>query len=222
MRSLGKIQSGLLAFACCRAAPGAVCALVSALIFVPVPLAVKEVMAEPAGCTKPTIVSRATWSAAPPVVNRMTVQAAKSIVIHHTGVKSHPHLSLEKKLRDLQRYAMAPGIEDGRPKRALGDVPYHFFIGYDGRIGEGRGLEFAGDTRTNYDTSDKIQIVVEGNFTTEQPQTQQLEALQSLVCWLLDKYAIAKSEVRTHREVADTSCPGDNLLRIFPNLKMGG
>jgi len=193
-----------------------------ALFLVWNPLVAQDALAEPANCPRPAIVSRAAWSAAPPVGERMRLQVPKSIVIHHTGVESHPHLPLEKKLRDLQLYSQRPGRENGRPKRALGDMPYHFFIGYDGRIGEGRGLEFAGDTRTNYNPSDKIQIAVEGDFTNEQPQAEQLKALQALLCWLRVKYAIADNDVRTHRDLADTSCPGKNLLSTLPGVKRPG
>ncbi|MBU2581959.1 MAG: peptidoglycan recognition protein family protein [Alphaproteobacteria bacterium] len=178
--------------------------------------------AEQRNCREPAIVPRADWSAAPAIENRMIRQVPRSIVIHHTGVKSHPHLPLEQKLRDLQSYAQRPGSEDGRPKPALGDTPYHFFIGYGGRIGEGRSLDFAGDTRTNYDTADRIQIVVEGDFDVEHPQDEQLASLEELLCWLGGKFAIAKSSVRTHSEVAATRCPGANLLSALSRLKSGG
>ncbi len=190
-----------------------------AAAFIPLLLIPSPAIPKSAHCSKPPIVPRAFWSAKPAIENRMRTQNPKSIVIHHTGVPAHPHVRLEKKLQDLQRYSQRPGSEEGRPKRALGDIPYHFFIGYSGRIGEGRGLEFAGDTRTNYDTADKIQIVVEGEFMSERPQAKQLAALESLVCWLRSKFAVPVSRIKAHQDVASTSCPGKNLLEILPRLK---
>lgn len=177
--------------------------------------------AQDRGCSRPQIVARGAWYARPAIENRMSAQVPESIIIHHTGVAGHPQLKLERKLKDLQRYAQRPGSKEGRPKRALGDMPYHFFIGYSGRIGEGRSLQFAGDTRTDYNPENKIQIVLEGDFTTEDPQESQLSSLRDLVCWLRAEFGIAKSAIVTHRDVAATSCPGKKLLDVLPQLNFG-
>ena len=78
-----------------------------------------------------------------------------------------------------------------------------------GRIGEGRSLDFAGDSNTAYDTANRIQIVVEGHFNQEQPSVAQLRSLDRLVVWLAARYQVPATSISGHGDhVANTDCPG--------------
>src|SRR5262245_330084 len=112
----------------------------------------------------PDIVRRPAWGAKPANTEMMKPQTPHEIVIHHTSVRQQPKLTLEQKLRGLQSFSQTPGTVNARPKPAWGDVPYHFYIDLAGRIGEGRDLNYAGDTNTKYSTANRIQIVLEGHF----------------------------------------------------------
>ncbi len=164
------------------------------------------------------IVPRASWGAKPPNTALMKRQTPRAIVIHHTSSRQQTKLTLEQKLRGLQGFSQAPGTVGRKIKPAWGDVPYHFYIDAVGRIGEGRPLAYAGDTNTEYDPKDKIQIVIEGNFEVEQPREEQVQALQKLLAHLARQYAIRVEGVASHNDYAATDCPGKNLKRLLPEL----
>ena len=159
----------------------------------------------------PQIVTRDQWGAKPPVTERMERQSPTEIVIHHTGVRQQPKLSLERKLRGLQ------GFSQGEKK--WGDSPYHYYIDVTGRIGEARDVAYAGDTNTAYSVQDRILVVLEGHFDTETPAPEQVAALKQLIAWLSAKYAIAGSKISGHNDHVPTDCPGKNLKTLLPGLR---
>jgi hypothetical protein len=171
------------------------------------------------GAPPPPIMPRSAWGAKPAVTEMMKPQSPREIVIHHTAVKQQPKLSLERKLRGLQGFSQNPGTVNGRPKAAWGDMPYHFYIDSAGRIGEGRDVVYAGDTNTKYSTADRIQIVLEGDFNTEEPSPAQLEALDRLVIWLARKYRVPPGKVSGHSDHVSTACPGKHLKSYLPMLR---
>ena len=117
----------------------------------------------------PPILPRAAWAAKRANTSLMKPQTPREIVIHHTGEKRRPQLTLQEKLQKLQKFSQSAGMVGTAPKPPWGDVPYHFYVDAAGRIAEGRSLGFAGDSNTKYDTANRIQIVVEGHFDQEQP-----------------------------------------------------
>ncbi|HEX5958811.1 MAG TPA: peptidoglycan recognition family protein [Hyphomicrobiaceae bacterium] len=167
---------------------------------------------------RPEIVPRFQWGAKPANVEMMTPQTPREIVIHHTGTRQHPKLSLERKLRSLQSFSQHPGTVNGRTKAAWGDLPYHFYIDATGRIGEGRDVGYAGDTNTAYSTANRIQIVMEGQFDDERPSTAQLDALDRLVAWLAARYRVPADKISGHNDHAPTACPGKHLKAHLPAL----
>ncbi len=152
---------------------------------------------------KPDIVDRATWGAKKPILKRMKRQKAREIIIHHTGVRQQPKISLERKLRGLQGYSQG--------EKPWGDSPYHYYIGVSGRIGEARNVAFAGDTNTKYSVQDRIQVVVEGHFDRDRPTKPQLASLDSLIIWLAHKHKIPAKAISGHNDHAQTDCPGKRL-----------
>lgn len=168
----------------------------------------------------PEIVSRAAWGASPPDVALMKAQKALGIIIHHTAERQQPQHTLEEKLLKLQRFSRTKGTVGTQPKPAWGDVPYHFYIDAAGRIGEGRNVGYAGDTNTEYETANRIQIALEGHFDLEQPTAAQLGALDRLVIWLAAKHRIPATRLSGHSDhVATTACPGRHLKSYLPRLR---
>lgn len=170
--------------------------------------------------TAPNIVPRAAWSAKPADTTLMRPQTPREIVIHHTGEKRRPQLTLREKLRSLQTFSQSAGLVGTTPKPPWGDVPYHFYVDAAGRIGEGRNLGFAGDSNTPYDTANRVQIVVEGNFDQEQPAPAQLAALDRIVLWLAARYHVPAAKISGHADhVGGTACPGQGLKAHLPELR---
>ncbi len=165
------------------------------------------------------LVTREAWGAKPAIQQRMTEHRPSGLIIHHTSVAQQPKLSLERKMSGLQAFSQRPGKVGKRRKPAWGDVPYHYYIGVSGRIAEGRSLQYAGDTNTNYSTSGWIQVVVEGDFTKEKPAQAQLAALRALTTHLKTTFGITGARITAHDDHASTNCPGSALKRYLPTLR---
>jgi N-acetylmuramoyl-L-alanine amidase len=169
----------------------------------------------------PILLSRAEWGAKPPGL-KMTEQIPTAILVHHTGSAMKPKLSLAAKLQGLQRFSQSKEkLADGRMKPAWPDVPYHFYIGSDGKIAEGRAITAVGDTNTGYNPAGYIQVVVEGNFETEKVNDAQSTALKSLLKWLTEKYEIKPNLISGHNAKAQTACPGKDLEAKLPGIVAG-
>jgi N-acetylmuramoyl-L-alanine amidase len=167
----------------------------------------------------PDIVPRAKWGARPADRTLMKPQVPREIVVHHTSLTQQPKLTLAQKLRALQGFSQSDGTVNGRPKAAWGDVPYHFYIDLTGRIGEGRDVNYAGDTNTRYNTANRIQIVLEGHFDKEEPTPAQLQSLDALVLWLAGRHGVPAAKISGHNDHAATDCPGRNLKSYLPQLQ---
>lgn len=170
---------------------------------------------------RPKILTRESWGAAPAREELLKTHTLSGIVVHHTDTQQNFNKSLESKLRSLQSFSQRPGVLDGSKKRkpAWGDVPYHYYIDVEGRIGEGRALKFKGDSNTGYDTTGFIQIAVEGRFEKEKPTAEQLSALQNLVAWLVWSHGISPEKISSHNDHASTDCPGKNLKPFVEDLR---
>jgi hypothetical protein len=166
----------------------------------------------------PSILARKEWQAKSPTLP-MTKQKPIAILVHHTGSKMKLKTALAAKMRGLQRFSQAEEkLADGRVKPAWPDVPYHFYIGADGAIAEGRDVNAVGDTNTGYNPNGFIQVVVEGNFDSEKVTAAQEASLKSLLAWLKQKYAVKNSSVLAHSDKAQTACPGKDLAARLPAI----
>jgi|GEM_PF-2739906 len=145
------------------------------------------------------VVARNEWGAAPPngVFTNHTID---HITIHHagsaTGVVGPPQFL------GWQAYHQSLGWPD---------VAYHFIVGRDGLVYEGRPFSAAGDTATDYDPTGHLLIVVEGDFNESTPTPGQLENVARLVAWGGQMFGVPVAEAKGHRDHASTTCPGDNL-----------
>ncbi|MBL8087000.1 MAG: N-acetylmuramoyl-L-alanine amidase [Chthonomonas sp.] len=168
---------------------------------------------------EPTIVTREEWGAK---IRRpgAQLQRISKITIHHTGVASAPLRSLEDKLRGLQAFSQREDkLADGRTKPAWVDIPYHYYISIDGRVGEGRRWRYTGDTNTEYDPTGHLLIVVEGNFEIEKPTDAELVTLRQMVLWAAKKFHVPVEEIKGHGDYAKTDCPGKALIAELPALR---
>ncbi len=167
----------------------------------------------------PPIISRSDWKANAPV-GEGKKHKIKFITIHHTGTKLRPDLTIETKLKNLQAFSQRDDkLSSGKFKPAWFDVPYHYYIAVDGKIAEGRQIDYAGDTNTEYDPAGHALVVVEGSFDTDEPNAAQVGSLKAIVKWLAKKYKVKGDRVKGHRDYAKTDCPGSNIEKLFPELR---
>ena len=95
------------------------------------------------------------------------------------------------------------------------DLAYHFIVGRDGLVYEGRPHWAAGDTATEYDPTGHLLIVVEGNFDESTPTDQQIEALARMIAWGAAVFDVPLATLGGHRDHAATTCPGDSLYALI-------
>jgi hypothetical protein len=166
-----------------------------------------------------SILTRQQWGAKDPVLP-MRTHLPRQITVHHTAVKQVPTRSLTEKLKGLQKFSMERSqMGSGKIKEVWADIPYHFYIAADGAIGEGRPLQYVGDSNTPYDPSGHALIVLEGNFENEQLTDQQYQSLKTLTIAIARQYRIAADKISGHKDHAETACPGNNLYALIPELK---
>ena len=100
-------------------------------------------------------------------------------------------------------------------RRGWWGIGYHYYIRRDGSVWRGRPERWCGSHAgaSNGYNAHSIGVCLEGNFERERPAEIQLDALRELLADLMGRYEIR--EVRLHREIAATACPGKN----FPPVK---
>lgn len=168
---------------------------------------------------RPQTVSRKIWRAKQPI-GMMKKHKPSYITIHHTSFARKKDMPIDQKMRNLQNFSQSQTeYASGKIKPIWPDVPYHFYIDYDGQIAEGRNIIYSGDTGTKYDPTGHIQIALEGNFEIEQPLPHQLKSLERLVHWLALLFHISPSEIKGHEAYTSTLCPGKNLKSMIPELR---
>lgn len=164
-------------------------------------------------------VPRAEWGASPPVLP-MRRHVPVRLTIHHTGTRSAAGRTIESKLAGLQRFSQRQdSLADGRLKPAWPDVPYHFYVSVDGAVAEGREWQYVGDSNTPYDPTGHLLVVVEGNFEAEAVSVPQLRTLEALIPSLARHFRIAPDALASHRDYAQTLCPGRQLYAELPRFR---
>jgi hypothetical protein len=129
------------------------------------------------------------------------------VTLHHTGDARPlaPEDDVPAKLRALEAW--------GARERNWWDVPYHFLLGLDGRIYEGRDFRYAGETNTAYDPRGHFLISVVGNYERQEPTPAQLSAIADLMAWALREFDLPLERIGGHYHYAETGCPGRHLRR---------
>ena len=128
------------------------------------------------------------------------------ITVHHTAVTLETNTLAPARLRQHQEFHQSRGWPD---------LAYHFMIDAEGNVYEGRPVDAVGDTGTNYDPTGHLLICCEGNFDEQELPASQYESLVRMVAWGAAEYRVDPGEVRGHRDVAATSCPGDELYSLI-------
>ena len=131
------------------------------------------------------------------------------VTLHHTGSAEplRPEDDPAEKLRGLFTW--------GARDRNWWDVPYHYLLGLDGRIYEGRDWRFTGETNTTYDPGGHFLISVIGNYERQEATPAQLAAIADLMAWALREFDLPLDRIGGHFHYADTGCPGRHLRRYL-------
>jgi hypothetical protein len=129
----------------------------------------------------------------------------QTLVVHHSVIDEGDDLLTLLEVQRLHR-------ED----RQWADVAYHFFIGKQGAVYEGRAMNVRGTHVAGYNTG-SLGVCLLGDFMTNTPSTEQLDMLRQLSRWLVVRLQL--THLAGHRDFnPETLCPGDNLEPLLPDL----
>lgn len=151
------------------------------------------------------IVSRAQWGARPPRSRRTISLPTPELFLHHTAGSEPDGTAGVRRVQDFHMDV-----------RGWSDIAYSFLVDRYGVVFEGRGAGVSGAHTKGHNTTSHA-ICVLGHYDREEPSVASVSALGRLVDhgrregWWHDLTG-------GHRDVASTSCPGDNLYRLIGTL----
>uniref|UniRef100_A0A8C8SUX5 Peptidoglycan-recognition protein n=1 Tax=Pelusios castaneus TaxID=367368 RepID=A0A8C8SUX5_9SAUR len=163
----------------------------------------------------PTIVSRSQWGARPPRSRVQLRTPVPFVIIHHTaGNRCTSLASCRQQVKGIQNYHM--------DNQRWSDIGYNFLIGEDGRVYEGRGWRTVGAHARGWNAK-SLGFSFLGNFSNRAPNAAALNAAKKLIqCAVSRGYLSRSYTLKGHRNVNQTSCPGNSLyaiIRTWPRFK---
>ena len=148
----------------------------------------------------------------------------KLLVVHHTAIQvTGDDRSSEERMRAL--YNMHSNTQ------GWGDIGYHYVVGDDGKIFEGKtGGDYVAGGHVYCGNLGTVGISLMGNFDIEKPTQAQMRSLQWLLITLSKRYHIDPDgttrfhgkEVQTvlgHRNLLSTDCPGYYVTETLNQIR---
>jgi hypothetical protein len=152
------------------------------------------------------LITRAEWGARPPTRTTPLSTPVREIWIHHGAGSSTGPI---EQWRGYQRLHM--------DTRKWSDIAYSFGIGRGGEVLEGRGPSNVGGGTGSPQDQRSYSVCFIGNFETEQPTQQALDACSALLAGLIDEGLLTRDfQIYGDRDKNSTACPGRNL---YPRLQ---
>lgn len=137
------------------------------------------------------------------------LKKADMIILHHMAHKTAD-------IYDVHNYHRSRTYKTSSSKTAYwSGIGYNYFITFDGIIYEARGLYVGAHTSGYNDRT--IGIGFQGDFQQQQMSDAQLKAGAELCSKLLKDYSLKEKDIRRHKDLVATSCPGKNFR--FTELK---
>ncbi len=160
------------------------------------------------------VLARSSWARGKAIPRRMDrLPGVSRITIHHDGM---PPVAIRTQRDAASRLEM---IRVSHLGRNFGDIGYHYVIDPSGRVWEGRSLTWQG-AHVRGQNERNLGILVMGNFEKQRPSKQSLARLDQFVTQQMHRYGVSLNRVHTHRELASTVCPGQNL-QVYMNRTRG-
>jgi hypothetical protein len=135
------------------------------------------------------------------------------LTIHHTVTPNNDSMSMPARMRQIQNYHINT--------QGWCDIGYHFLIGQDGKVYQGRMENIVGAHAASANTNN-VGISFIGTFTSRAPSDAMLNAAARIMKAMSRTYGISlnRDKVKGHRQVGTTStaCPGQALYDRLSNL----
>lgn len=173
---------------------------------------------------RPQIFNRGDWNARKPKQYARVLSAPPDrIVVHHTATGNSSSRSRSHAFqlsRSIQNYHMDTNGWD--------DVGQQLTVSRGGYIMEGRNRSLKAISNDNHavgahtanHNAHSIGIESEGNYMSATPPGELMSALAETCAWLCLTYGLNPgSAIVGHRDYNATSCPGDKLYAMLPQLR---
>lgn len=159
------------------------------------------------------IVSRAQWGAPQAGNNWDMMGTVAYVTLHHTD--EYPGM------RGLPDDQVVQNICNYHRRLGWADIGYHYLVGRDGRIYEGRRVDRQGAHAGGDNNRHNLGISLIGNFEQQLPGSAQLQATRGLLQQQLAHYGLPRKRLLGHREWSPTVCPGDALFAWMQDYRAG-
>lgn len=167
---------------------------------------------------QPSIISRADWGALEPnnsarnengfysedniegwrVYDGDLAEVYQTVIVHHAAFYEDNDFNTLLEVQTAHRN-----------QRGWADIGYHYLIGQNGLIYEGRDWSVRGTHVERFNTG-SLGICLLGNFMETAPEALQLNSALALINWLGERLQL--THIASHRQFNPrTQCPGDNL-----------
>ena len=201
---------------CAALRPGQVLVLPGVASLRPDPLACRApaAPAPPPGGSGWRLVTRSEWGAQPLKGNHDPMGAIQRITLHHTdehdGTRGRSDAEV---VRAIQSYH--------RDNLGWADIGYHYLVGHDGRVYEGRALSAQGAHSGGANNKSNLGVSVIGNFSGALPAPAQLAALRGFLADRQAAYRVGPAGLLGHRDLSATECPGTALYAWLQDYRRG-
>lgn len=127
-------------------------------------------------------------------------QAYQTVVIHHSVI-----------MENNDDVATLLEIQQAhRNDRGWADVGYHYFVGREGIVYEGRDIRVRGTHTAGFNTG-SVGVCLLGDYTSQLPTERQIRGAEGLINWLAQRLEL--THLAAHNMFNTTTlCPGGNLL----------
>ena len=157
------------------------------------------------------IVRRSAWSAERTKGNVNPMTRIDLITLHHTS--EYPGMNQLNDIQTIQAIARYH-----REHLGWADIGYHYLIGRDGKIYEGRPRQMQG-AHVGGHNENNLGITVIGDFVKKLPSTRQLDTLKIFLSEQLKATHLGIGKLYGHRDLKPTQCPGEQLYRWLQNYR---
>jgi hypothetical protein len=162
---------------------------------------------------------RAAWAAAGDVPNIKGMDRMlppKYITIHHDGMTPFWGVT------DLEARLRLEWILNGHRGKGWSDIGYHYIVDRSGNVWQGRDVTRWQGAHVKNRNENNIGVMCMGNFMLQRPSAKQVAGLNRTVAQLQRVYRIPTANVKTHKEWAETLCPGTELQSKVLALRKTG
>lgn len=187
---------------------------------VPDPFPRNNVVPPPPDLASGDIIPRSAWARGGPIMSRMNRadRAFSRITVHHDGIDAFTTTSRDAAARRLEQIRQSHLNRKGEP---FGDIGYHYLIDPAGRVWQGRDTSWQGAHVAGQNPGN-LGICVLGNYNQQSPNRAQCAAVDRFVRMQMQRYGVGIQNVKVHRELAQTECPGRSLKAYMDATRRKG